>query len=484
MNNIFDDKAGPTVLVADDDSSLLRLVLKVLGREGYVVDGVSTGREVIDRVLAGGDYLLLLDFSLLDMSGQQVVEELALKGHKAPFIVMTGHGDERLAVDMMKLGAIDYVMKDVAFVDLLPSVVGQALEQIKVQSKLAAAETGLKHSEEKFVKAFQASPDWMLILTIDHGIILEANDSFIDATGYRRGETIGVSCMDLGLCGSPSQWKEMFSTLAGGAEFRNREMVARTKDGSELTLLLSADVFESEGNKCAIFVAHDITQRKKDQEKILAALTEKDVLLKEIHHRVKNNLQAVTSLLNLQARAMDDGPVKMAFEDVGNRIKSMALVHEMLYSADDFSGIDFGAYVRRMLDNLYRSTNTSKRRVVPVLSFNGVKLGIDHAVPCGLIVNELASNTLRYAFDESGEGSLSITMGVSENSNGSQIVALEVADNGTGLPGSVDFKKTDSLGLKLVKLLSEKQLGGSVRYNGEGGAKYTIEFPLQVPLGQ
>lgn len=477
------DKCSPTVLVADDDPSLLRLVLKVLGREGYAVDGVSTGREVIDRVLAGGDYLLLLDFSLLDMSGKQVVEDLAAKGHKAPFIVMTGHGDERLAVDMMKLGALDYVMKDVAFVDLLPSVVGQAIEQLAVQSRLKAAETGLRRSEEKLAKAFQASPDWMLLLTVDRGIILEANDSFIDSTGYRRGEAIGVSCMDLGLCASPSQWKEMFSTLASGGEFKNREMAACKKDGSGLTLLLSADVFEADGEKCAIFVAHDITQRKQDQERILAALKEKDVLLKEIHHRVKNNLQAVTSLLSLQSRAMGEGPMKMACEDIANRIKSMALVHEMLYSADDFSGIDFGAYVGRMLDSLYRSTNTSKKRVAPVLALDGVRLGIDHAVPCGLIVNELASNTLRYAFGESGEGSLSISMSVADDDDGPKALELEVADDGMGLPEGIDFSRTDSLGLKLVKLLSEKQLGGSVSYDGEGGAKYTINFPLQVPVG-
>lgn len=466
------------VLVADDDQSLLRLITKVLSREGYEVESVSSGREVVTSASGGDTQLLLLDYTLPDMNGSQVVKELSARGISLPFIVMTGHGDERLAVEMMKLGARDYVMKDVAFIDLLPSVVRQTTDQLRVAGKLEQTEAGLRQSEEKFAKAFMASPDWVFILDIKDGTINEANDTFIDASGFSRGEVLGTSCRDLGLCVEPSAWKEMFKALSGGLGFRNREMAVQTKTGEGRVLLLSAEPMEFEGKQCAVCVAHDITERKQDQERILNSLREKDILLKEIHHRVKNNLQVITSLMNLQGRNASDGTVREVFSDVGNRIKSMALVHEMLYSADDFSGVDFEAYLRALIDSLYRSMGISQSRIATELKIHDVRLGIDYAVPCGLIVNELASNSLQYAFPEERQGTLRVSMD-QRKEGGDCLVNMVFEDDGTGMPDDFDFKKADTLGMKLVKLLSERQLGGSVSFSGGETSRFDLEFAIK-----
>ena len=467
-----------SVLVADDDQSLLRLISKVLGRQGYAVETASSGREVVALAAEGQRKLILLDYTLPDMNGRQVVDELYSRGIHQPFIVMTGHGDERLAVEMMKLGARDYVMKDVAFIDLLPSVVRQTMDQLKVEGRLEATEEGLRQSEEKFAKAFMASPDWILILDLKDGVIIEANDTFIEASGFGRGEALGTSCRDLGLCVEPSAWKEMFNVLSSGLDFRNREMPVQIKSGHRRMLLLSAEPLEFEGKQCAICVAHDITERKKDHESIIASLREKDLLLKEIHHRVKNNLQVITSLLNLQSRNTTDTEVREVFSDVGNRIKSMALVHEMLYSAEDFSGVDFEAYVRALLDSLYRNMGISQKRIVPEFRMREVRLGIDLAVPCGLIVNELASNSLKYAFPEEAKGNLSVT--IEERNEGvDDALHMVFEDDGVGLPYGMDFRTTETLGMKLVKLLAERQLGGSVSCTSGKGTRFDIEFPLK-----
>jgi len=469
-----------SVLVADDDQSLLKLVTKVVGRMGYEVEGVTSGREVISRVTAGGNHLLLLDYNLPDMSGRQVMEKLSSLGFAVPFIVMTGHGDERLAVDMMKLGARDYVMKDVAFVDLLPTVVRQAVDQLKVERKLKVTEAGLRKSEEMFAKAFMASPNWMLILTLDDGRIVEANDTFISSSGFGRAEAIGASCRDLGLCVNPSHWKEMFSTLSSGKDFKNREITAMVKSGQKRTLLLSAEPLEFSGQQCAICVAHDITESKQDQEKIMASLREKDILLKEIHHRVKNNLQVITSLLSLQSRSMPEDKAKTVFDEVGKRIKSMALVHEMLYSADDFSRVDFRTYVSALLDNIYRHIGVSRRRIATDLRIDGIQLGIDYAVPCGLIVNELASNSLKYAYPDDAGGRLLVSMAMREE-DGEDAVRLVFEDDGVGLPEGMNFASSDSLGLKLVRLLSERQLEGSAScVSDREGTRFVIEFRVKV----
>jgi len=247
-------------------------------------------------------------------------------------------------------------------------------------------------------------------------------------------------------------------------------------------LLLSAEPLEFGGQRCAICVAHDITERKRDQEMVMDSLREKDLLLKEVHHRVKNNLQVITSLLNLQCRNIQDEAAREVFEDLGNRIKSMSLVHEMLYGAEDFSCVDFEAYISSLLDNLYRHMGVSRRRVPPDLRIGGIRLGMDHAVPCGLIINELASNSLKYAYPDSASGSIAISMDL-HRKGGEDFVHMVFEDYGVGLPEGVDLSSSASIGLKLVRLLSERQLGGSVSCSNGVGARFDIEFRLQVQGG-
>ncbi|MGH7791879.1 MAG: PAS domain S-box protein, partial [Thermodesulfobacteriota bacterium] len=203
-------------------------------------------------------------------------------------------------------------------------------------------------------------------------------------------------------------------------------------------------------------VAMDITQRKQAEEEIKTSLKEKEILLKEIHHRVKNNLQIVSSLLNLQSRHVKD-EFREELKESQNRIKSMALIHETLYQSGTLTGIDFGKYAKSLSKHLIRSYGADSSVKLKIEADN-VLLGIDKSVPCGLIINELVSNSLKHAFSGGKNGEIRIVVRSEKDNRGdssSLLYDIVISDNGIGLPKDFDYRKTDSLGLRLVSALTK-----------------------------
>ncbi len=206
------------------------------------------------------------------------------------------------------------------------------------------------------------------------------------------------------------------------------------------------------------------------QEKIKQSLKEKEVLLREIHHRVKNNMQIISSLLSLQSNSMLDEKYKELFKESQNRIISMALIHEKLYHSRDIERIDFKEYIDDLARSLFQSYEVYGNIELRI-NVNNVFLGIDFAIPCGLIINELVTNSIKYGFPDGRKGIISILI----KSNDTGYVELEVNDNGVGIPEGFDISKTTSLGLHLVTLLSD-QLNGEISLDGNGGSKFKIKF--------
>lgn len=216
----------------------------------------------------------------------------------------------------------------------------------------------------------------------------------------------------------------------------------------------------------------DISSQKLAEEKLKAGLQEKVVLLKEIHHRVKNNLQIISSLLNLQSDYLDDPRTLELLKSGQNRVASMALLHEQLYQSEDFAKIDFAQYLRNLVTNLFSSYNVSQRINLKITT-DEIHLGIDEAVPCGLIINEIISNSLKYAFPSDRLGEVNINLTLTKNN----LVILLIGDNGIGIPHNIDIKNTETLGLKLVRALTN-QLGGDWEIHRETGTQFKITFPL------
>lgn len=222
------------------------------------------------------------------------------------------------------------------------------------------------------------------------------------------------------------------------------------------------------------FIVEDITLRKQTEASIAASLQEKEVLLKEIHHRVKNNLQVICSLLNLQARSMHSAVLSEQLKESQNRVRSMALVHEMLYQADSLSKINLHEYIMDLIKHLSRSYTSTAISLNTEVS-RDILLDIDTAIPCGLIINELISNSFKHAFESHCSGEINITGFLNSNA----CLVLTVQDNGRGFPADWSLERNKTLGLELVKDLAE-QLKAKIQIDSIDGVRFEIIFPIQI----
>jgi len=219
----------------------------------------------------------------------------------------------------------------------------------------------------------------------------------------------------------------------------------------------------------------EIAQRERSEEQIRGSLKEKEVLLSEVHHRVKNNLQIISSLLALQCDRVADETVRGALMDSQSRVRSMALIHEQLYRSGDLARIDLARYVEGLSKTLLDSYSSRSPKVRITANVDKVFLPVGLALPCGLIVNELLTNCLKHAFpgDRSGEVHIEFHGNVAEG------YILTVSDDGVGLPADLDWRRTRSLGLRLVVNLAEIQLHGRIHVTAGSGAVFKIQFPKQ-----
>jgi two-component sensor histidine kinase len=212
-------------------------------------------------------------------------------------------------------------------------------------------------------------------------------------------------------------------------------------------------------------------------KQLKASLHEKDILLKEVHHRVKNNLQVISSLIDLQAERLTDPAMRTLFRDTRDRVRSMALVHEKLYQSADLAHTELGAYIRNVMKELFLAHGEVSSKVTLQLKLEPVFLPVDMAIPCGLILNELATNSLKHAFVGREHGTIEIQL-----TSVNESVRLRFRDDGWGLPSGLNLDAADSLGLRLIRMLS-KQLRGEVKTHSGEGTTFELHFQLQNTRG-
>ena len=259
-----------------------------------------------------------------------------------------------------------------------------------------------------------------------------------------------------------------------GESVTNAEYGLRRKDTGETWVgsYSFAPIRDKDGKIVgSVVAARDITERKQSEERIRASLAEKEVLLKEIHHRVKNNMQVISSLVGLQAERLPDAAMREVLQDVTHRVRSMALVHEKLYQSADMARVEFAEYAQSLLAYLWRAHGTAAPGLRLALDLEPVPLSVNAAVPCGLILNELVSNALKHAFRDRASGEVCVSL-----RGGPQgLVCLRVRDNGTGLPAGFDWRQADSLGLRLVQMLAG-QLHATVDVSSKEGTEFAVTF--------
>lgn len=336
------------------------------------------------------------------------------------------------------------------------------------------AEEKLRLSEEKFSKAFHASPDWILISRIKDGYLIECNEAFLKATGYEKDEALGKTTVELGVWQSIEAREDFRRAIIDSGRIRDYEIVFAAHGGDRRILLLSSDKINIGDEECILTIGRDITKRKSNEENIKAALREKEVLLREVHHRVKNNLQVIQSLLSMQAMHVDDEVTSRAFRESQDRVRSMALIHERFYRSKELSRIDFGEYARELIRHMISSYSHRNSRISSRIDIQDIMLTINYAIPCGIIINEIVSNSMKYAFPHGIEGE--IFVGMLDNGDGT--ITMTVGDNGVGVSGDLDISGEKTLGLSLVRILAHDQLDGKLSISTEKGVVFKVDFAV------
>ena len=257
-----------------------------------------------------------------------------------------------------------------------------------------------------------------------------------------------------------------------GRDITNRKLLEDELIKARDELEIRVQERTSELAKTNTELYNEIMERSKAEEQLQLSLEEKDVLLKEVHHRVKNNMQVIISLLKLQAGYIKDEVYQNIFDDIINRIHSMALVHFLLYKSDNFSNIYFQDYIQKLCEYLIKIYKVDLRKIEIAHDIHIEDLKIDIAIPCGLIINELVSNSIKHAFTDTGTGKIVISM----KENRRRKIKLIVSDNGSGIPEDLDWRKSDSFGLQILSYLAEGQLQGKVKLDRASGTEFVITF--------
>jgi len=334
-----------------------------------------------------------------------------------------------------------------------------------------------KRLEHQFRQAVESAPNAIVMIN-QTGEILMVNLLTETSFGYARSELIGQPVEML----VPERFREAHiayrqAYLAHPVSRpmgAGRDLYGLRKDRTEFPVEIGLGLIDDENGPIVLSSIIDITERKNANDKLKDALKEKEMLLKEVYHRVKNNLQVVSSLINLQARNVNNQVAADQLKQSADRIKAMALLHEKLYQSKELSKIDFNVYIRSLVDYLLFGYGAPPGKIHINFHIENVFLDVDTAISCGLIVNELISNAIKHAFPGEREGVIGISFSKEQNE-----FVLMISDNGIGLPAELDFKKCPSLGLQLVNTLTN-QLMGNLSLDQAEGAAFSLRFASSI----
>lgn len=356
--------------------------------------------------------------------------------------------------------------------------VSSVLTVMRDVSSLKQAEEAVRRNEERFRRVFEDSPLGMGIATMS-GHFLMVNERLCQIVGYSCAELLPLTFWDIT---HPEDYYKEFEILQQAMQTDEKIMSLEKrfirKDKQVIWVRITVSLVHNEAGELLhqIGMIEDISDRKQAEVELRASLQDKEILLKEIHHRVKNNLQTVSSLLNLQASYIEDAEILAPFTESQNRVEAMALLHERLYQSDSLAKVNFSDYIRKLSLNLIQSYEFRDRSVGLEFDVADIEMEIDTAIPCGLIVNELVSNALKHAFPQGRTGKIRVSL-----THTDARCILSIADNGIGIPEDVTFYNTDSLGLQLVSGFANK-LQGEVNLDRSEGSKVTISFKIPQSL--
>ncbi|MBN1893325.1 PAS domain S-box protein, partial [bacterium] len=327
----------------------------------------------------------------------------------------------------------------------------------------------LQLQEEKLYKAFHASPNAIILTRFQDGEILEVNDGFLALTGFTPGEVLGKKTLDLQLWADPEDRRKIVEALSREGCIHKRELKFRKKSGEILTGLFSAEIIDVNNQRIILSNIADITDIKKAEASILNLLTEKEILLREVHHRIKNNMNTMMSLLSLQSKMADNPHASEILDAARNRLMGMAHLYDRLYRSETYQAMSLKDFIFPLAGEIIR--------LFPVRTEVKLETAVEDIVldpkilsPLGIIINELITNSLKHAFADREAGSISLSA-----SRNDRRITILYSDDGPGIPESLDIKKAQGFGLELVSMLVE-QIRGTIRFERGDRTRIIIKF--------
>lgn len=480
------------ILLVEDDEDHRYFIKQALDREFYeVTSAVDGGQGLLALAEADPPFdVVILDYHLPTIDGLEFLKKAVMMGKKSAFIFLTVDSQIETAVAALKAGAMEYLAKSGPFYRSLPQLVDNVHLRFQALLEKQHIEAQLHESEEKFRNIFDNVNDGIFVNEMnpdyDPGGFIEVNNTACRLLGLQRSELLGLKFSDIIAVQTQFQFEHCLEKLLenGCCTF---EISLKHKSGRFIPVESNSHIYGFRGRQRVISIMRDISERKKSEVALQKSLAEKELLLKEIHHRVKNNLSVIDSILYFQSQQHYNSPITIEtlLTNTRNRIKAMVLVHEKLYNSRELDKVNFAEYCHDLVNHLiFSAERTSDLEVNVRAEIEPVYLNLNIVIPCGLIINELVTNALKYAFSGEFPGSVPparplIRIRFSCGEDG-KTCELRVSDNGRGLPEDIHFDASDSLGMFIVHSLTE-QLSGVLSLSRKGGACFTIRFLIPEP---
>jgi PAS domain S-box-containing protein len=454
------------VLLVEDDAGTAELVRRKLMRSGYTVDTapcVKDGLKALSDAANKPYDVLLLDYLLPDGQPWEISDAARACVPEVPVVFVTGMSNENVAIEALRRGVADFVKKSEGFWDELPAVLERVARLNRIKGRL-------DETSALMGAIVEHSSDLVAVCT-GEGTLVYLSPACLSLLGRPCEELINKPWTDIVVAEDRA---ELLSLLIehNGNQAQMAMLRCDRKDGAvtwveaRVALLKAA----SAAQPMIVLTLHDVTGQREHEEQMQASLREKEVLLREVYHRVKNNLQVIQSLLRMRARTLPEGDAKEAIETTGERVHAMAMVHERLYQMKDLASLELEGYLRDMFNGAVSSSSAQPGRILLDLDSEGISLTLDRAIPFGLLVNELLSNSLKHAFPNGRSGTIGISVRRIEGA-----VRLAITDDGIGLPAGFEAGKGNSMGLKLAISLAQ-QLGGKLEFVSENGCRMQTDL--------
>jgi two-component system response regulator len=462
----FTSPASKRVLLVEDDLSTLELMRQTLQRAGYMVEvatGVQQGLAALHCDPSIEFLALLLDYKLPDGEPWALADAARARVPEVPVIFVTGMSNEDLAIEALHRGFADYVKKTSGFWNELPAV----LERL---ARLSLIKSQMYETNAMMSAIVEHSSDLVAVCK-GEGELVYVSPAGLNLLGREPEELLTRSWTELVI---PEDRDALLSLLAGAGQNPAQNAILRCcrKDGSLAWMEASIALLKgaSPAQPIIVLTLHDVTEQREHVHQMESSLKEKEVLLGEIHHRVKNNLQVVQSLLRMSVRPLPQGKARAAAESTIQRVHAMALVHERLYHTKDVASLSLSDYLRDLFNGVEASNSVPHGQIQLRLDTEEIPLTLDYAIPFGLLANELISNCFKHGFPNGYRGTVDFSIHRVEG-----VVHMVVSDDGAGLPEHFDAAGGPSMGLKLAESLAH-QLGGTLCFTNGNGCRVEADL--------